>query len=104
MCPLTQLSLYVTDHLDGSYVEKVWNVFFFTLDKSKDSELQNGIWHTAVEEHWYRKSALKVVAQLVEHGTCNDRVVGSNPTGDQYKQNMKMCALTMSVTLEKSVC
>ena len=26
------------------------------------------------------------VAQLVEDGKCNTRVVGSIPTGDQYKQ------------------
>ena len=26
------------------------------------------------------------MAQLAEHGTCNTRVVGSIPTGDQYRE------------------
>ena len=33
---------------------------FFTLDKSRDSELQNGISYTTVEEQWESNSALKV--------------------------------------------
>ena len=33
---------------------------FFTLDKSRDSELQNGISHIAFEEQWESYSALKV--------------------------------------------
>ena len=32
----------------------------FTLDKSRDSELQNGISYTAIEEQWESHSALKV--------------------------------------------
>jgi hypothetical protein len=33
---------------------------FFTLDKSSDSELQNGISYIAFEEQWESISALKV--------------------------------------------
>ena len=33
---------------------------FFTLDKSRDTELQNGISYTAFEEQWGSISALKV--------------------------------------------
>ena len=32
----------------------------FTLDKSRDSELENGISYTTVEEQWESNSALKV--------------------------------------------
>ena len=34
------------------------------------------------------------VAQLVEHGTCVARVVGSIPTGDQNEESMEMYAVT----------
>jgi hypothetical protein len=33
---------------------------FFTLDKSRDSEIQNGISYTNFEEDWESNSALKV--------------------------------------------
>ena len=32
---------------------------FFTLDKSRDSALENGISYTTVEEQWESNSALK---------------------------------------------
>jgi hypothetical protein len=35
-------------------------IVFFTLDKSIDSELENGISYTTVEEQWESNSALKV--------------------------------------------
>lgn len=34
------------------------------------------------------------VAQLVDHGICNARVVGSIPTEDQFGKVLKMHALT----------
>jgi hypothetical protein len=37
-----------------------FEMVFFTLDKSRDSQLQNGISYTAVEEQWESNSALKV--------------------------------------------
>jgi hypothetical protein len=39
-----------------SYVE-TFEIVFFTLDKSIDSELQNGISYTSVEEQWEINSA-----------------------------------------------
>ena len=33
---------------------------FFILDKSRDSELENGISYATVEEQWESNSALKV--------------------------------------------
>ena len=47
---------------------------FFTLDKSKDSELENGISYTTVEEQWESNSALKVdqlVTSLLRKGPLN---------------------------------
>jgi hypothetical protein len=38
---------------------KKWNCVF-TLDKSRDSELENGISYTTVEGKWESNSALKV--------------------------------------------
>jgi hypothetical protein len=35
-------------------------ILFFTLDKSRDTELQNGILYTAFEEQWESYSAFKV--------------------------------------------
>jgi hypothetical protein len=35
-------------------------VFFFTWDKSRNSELENCISYTTVEEQWESNSALKV--------------------------------------------
>jgi hypothetical protein len=37
-----------------------FEIVFFTLDKSKDSELENGIPNTTVEEQWESNYALKV--------------------------------------------
>ena len=34
---------------------------------------------------------------LVEHGTCNTRVVGSIPTGDQYEQIQKYSGAIVQV-------
>ena len=36
------------------------------------------------------------VAQLIEHGVCNARVVGSIPTGGQYKKNMYSLTVSRS--------
>ena len=41
-----------------SYVAKFEMVFFFTLDKSRDSELQNGMSYSAFEEQWESNYAL----------------------------------------------
>ena len=43
---------------------------------------------TAVAERGDRSPAVNMscVAQLVEDGKCNTRVVGSIPVGNQYKQ------------------
>ena len=46
-------------HLDSVLCIK-FEMVFFTLDKSRDSELQNGISYTAFEEQWKSYSALKV--------------------------------------------
>jgi hypothetical protein len=35
-------------------------IVFFTLDKTRDTELQNGLSYTAFEEQWESNSALKV--------------------------------------------
>jgi hypothetical protein len=44
-----------------SYVEKFEIfIFIFTLDKSRDSELQSGISYTAFEEQWESNSASRV--------------------------------------------
>ena len=34
------------------------------------------------------------VAQLVEHGACDARVVGAIPIGDQYEKSMNMYEVT----------
>ena len=47
---------------------------FFTLDKSRDSELQNGISYTAFEEQWESNYAFKVdqlVNSLLRKWTLN---------------------------------
>ena len=40
--------------------KNVTEIVFFTLDKSRNSELENGILYTTVEEQWESNSALKV--------------------------------------------
>ena len=50
---------YVTDRLKSVYVAK-FEIVFFTLNKIIDSELQNGISYTTVEEQWASNLALKV--------------------------------------------
>ena len=42
----------------------IFKIVFFTLDKSRDTELQNSISYTAFEEQWESNSALKVVSPL----------------------------------------
>ena len=41
-----------------------FEIVFFTLDKSRDSELGNDISYTAFEEEWESNSALKVDSLL----------------------------------------
>ena len=52
------LHMWPTDSI-RSYVAKYKHVFF-TLDKSRDSELENCILYTTVEEQWESNSALKI--------------------------------------------
>jgi hypothetical protein len=47
-----------------SKIQLVFLYLFFTLDKSRDTGLQNGMSYTAFEEQWKSNSALNV-AQLV---------------------------------------
>jgi hypothetical protein len=57
---------------------------FFTLDKSRDTELENGISYTVVEEQWESYSALKV------DKTCNPTFekmaheCSGTPTGELF--------------------
>ena len=60
MQSIRDCSSFVTDHLDSVLCCKIRNGVFFTLDKSSDSELQNGMSYTTVEEQWESNSALKV--------------------------------------------
>ena len=53
-------STYVTNRLNSVLCSNILNWVFFTLDKSIDEELQNGISYTAVDEQWESNSALKV--------------------------------------------
>ena len=54
------LSINVTNSIDSVlFSKKMFLFLFFTLDKSRDTELQICISYTAVEEQWESNSTLK---------------------------------------------
>ena len=54
------MSKYVTRPAWVTYLKQLFEIVIFILDKSRNSELENGISYTAVERQWESSSALKV--------------------------------------------